>query len=193
MKYLKKFNESESDDKFTSRLDGGEMSKSDFEKRGDFWKPKSMSDDDFDTELKSTMGEFGEGFRGNIETPSDLVLKLLKTCWNTDESILKSVAEYFKSFDYANHFMNEYDAHGEDMETAWDSFVNRYDWDSDESNPFNEKFNEKSKVDKVSKKDEIEDFIGKNKKNKSSYEMYKVLREKGYGEKDLKDYFYDNY
>lgn len=31
------------------------------------------------------------------------------------------------------------------------------------------------------------------KKNKSSYEMYKCLREKGYGEKDLKDYFYDNY
>jgi hypothetical protein len=54
-------------------------------------------------------------------------------------------------------------------------------------------FNEKAKVEKVSKKDEIEDFIGKNKKNKSSYEMYKVLREKGYGEKDLKDYFYDNY
>jgi hypothetical protein len=47
--------------------------------------------------------------------------------------------------------------------------------------------------DKVSKKEEIETFIDKNKKNKSSYEMYKVLREKGYGEKDLKDYFYDNY
>jgi tRNA splicing endonuclease len=56
-----------------------------------------------------------------------------------------------------------------------------------------QKFNEKVTVDKVSKKDEIEDFIGKNKKNKSSYEMYKCLREKGYGEKDLKDYFYDNY
>jgi len=54
-------------------------------------------------------------------------------------------------------------------------------------------FNEKAKVEKVSKKDEIEDFIGKNKKNKSSYEMYKNLREKGYGEKDLKDYFDDNY
>jgi hypothetical protein len=54
-------------------------------------------------------------------------------------------------------------------------------------------FNEAAKTEKVSKKDEIEDFIGKNKKNKSSYEMYKVLREKGYGEKDLKDYFYDNY
>jgi hypothetical protein len=134
MKYLKKFESN--DDKFVSRIDGSEKSKSDFEKRGSFWKPKSMSDDDFDTELKSTMGEFGEGFRGNIETPSDLVLKLLKTCWNTDESILKSVADYFKSFDYANHFMNEYDAHGEDMETAWDSFVNRYNWDSDESNPF---------------------------------------------------------
>jgi len=50
-----------------------------------------------------------------------------------------------------------------------------------------------AKVDKVSRKDEIEDFIGKNKKNKSSYEMYKILREKGYIEKDLKDYFYDNY
>jgi hypothetical protein len=37
----------------------------------------------------------------------------------------------------------------------------------------------KKRVEKVSKKDEIEDFIGKNKKNKSSYEMYKVLREKG--------------
>ena len=49
------------------------------------------------------------------------------------------------------------------------------------------------RTEKVSKKDEIEDFIGKNKKNKSSYEMYKVLREKGYGERDLKDYFYDNY
>ena len=56
-----------------------------------------------------------------------------------------------------------------------------------------EETNEKAKVEKVSKKDEIEDFIGKNKKNKSSYEMYNVLREKGYGEKDLKDYFYDNY
>ncbi len=55
------------------------------------------------------------------------------------------------------------------------------------------KFNEAAKVEKTSKKDEIEDFIGKNKKNKSSYEMYKVLREKGYTERDLKDYFYDNY
>jgi hypothetical protein len=52
MKYLKKFNES--DDKFTSRLDGGEMSKSDFEKRGDFnenfkkdFKLMSMCYDDF--------------------------------------------------------------------------------------------------------------------------------------------------
>jgi hypothetical protein len=54
-------------------------------------------------------------------------------------------------------------------------------------------FNEAAKTEKVSKKDEIEDFIGKNKKNKSSYEMYNSLREKGYGEKDLKDYFYDNY
>ena len=53
------------------------------------------------------------------------------------------------------------------------------------------KFNES--IDKVSKKDEIEDFITKNKKNKSSYEMYKILREKGYVERDLKDYFYDNY
>ena len=56
-----------------------------------------------------------------------------------------------------------------------------------------QKFNEKVKGEKVSKKDEIEDFIDTNKNNKSSYEMYKVLREKGYGEKDLKDYFYDNY
>ena len=56
-----------------------------------------------------------------------------------------------------------------------------------------QKFNEKVKGGKVSKKDEIEGFIDSNKKNKSSYEMYKVLREKGYGEKDLKDYFYDNY
>jgi hypothetical protein len=56
-----------------------------------------------------------------------------------------------------------------------------------------QKFNEKVKDEKVSKKDEIESFIDSNKKNKSSYEMYKVLREKGYGEKDLKDYFYDNY
>lgn len=55
------------------------------------------------------------------------------------------------------------------------------------------RFNEAAKVEKTSKKDEIEDFIGKNKKNKSSYEMYKVLREKGYTEKDLKDYFHDNY
>jgi hypothetical protein len=54
-------------------------------------------------------------------------------------------------------------------------------------------FNEKSTVEKSSKKGEIEDFIGKNKKNKSSYEMYKVLREKGFAEADLKDYFYDNY
>jgi hypothetical protein len=192
MKYLKKFNESESDDKFTSRLDGGEMSKSDFEKRGDFWKPKSMSDDDFDNEFKSTMRGIGSSFNDDSTDPN-LVLKLLKTCWNTDESILKSVADYFKSFDYANHFMEEYDSNDGDMDLAWDSFVSRYHWDSDQSNPFNEKFNEKAKVEKVSKKDEIEDFIGKNKKNKSSYEMYKVLREKGYGEKDLKDYFYDNY
>ena len=55
------------------------------------------------------------------------------------------------------------------------------------------RFNEAAKVEKTSKKDEIEDFIGKNKKNKSSYEMYKVLREKGYTEANLKDYFYDNY
>jgi hypothetical protein len=192
MKYLKKFNESESDDKFTSRLDGGEMSKSDFEKRGDFWKPKSMSDDDFDNEFKSTMRGIGSSFNDDSTDPN-LVLKLLKTCWNTDESILKSVADYFKSFDYANHFMEEYDSNDGDMDLAWDSFVSRYHWDSDQSNPFNEKFNEKAKVEKVSKKDEIEDFIGKNKKNKSSYEMYKVLREKGYGERDLKDYFYDNY
>jgi tRNA splicing endonuclease len=54
-------------------------------------------------------------------------------------------------------------------------------------------FNESAKVEKTSKKDEIEDFISKNKKNKSSYEMYKVLREKGYTEANLKDYFYDNY
>jgi hypothetical protein len=192
MKYLKKFNESESDDKFTSRLDGSEMSKSDFEKRGDFWKPKSMSDDDFDNEFKSTMRGIGSSFNDDSTDPN-LVLKLLKTCWNTDESILKSVADYFKSFDYANHFMEEYDSNDGDMDLAWDSFVSRYHWDSDQSNPFNEKFNEKAKVEKVSKKDEIEDFIGKNKKNKSSYEMYKVLREKGYGERDLKDYFYDNY
>jgi hypothetical protein len=55
------------------------------------------------------------------------------------------------------------------------------------------KFNEAVKAEKTSKKDEIEDFIDKNKKNKSSYEMYKVLREKGYLEKDLKKYFHDNY
>lgn len=54
-------------------------------------------------------------------------------------------------------------------------------------------FNEAAKVEKTSKKDEIEDFIDKNKKNKSSYEMYKVLREKGYTEANLKDYFYDNH
>ena len=54
-------------------------------------------------------------------------------------------------------------------------------------------FNEAAKVEKTSKKDEIEDFIGKHKKNKSSYEMYKVLREKGYTEANLKDYFHDNY
>ena len=64
----------------------------------------------------------------------------------------------------------------------------------DENMPVHpDSIDEKAKVEKVSKKDEIEDFIGKNKKNKSSYEMYKVLREKGYGERDLKDYFYDNY
>ena len=55
------------------------------------------------------------------------------------------------------------------------------------------RFNESVKTEKTSKKDEIEDFIGKNKKNKSSYEMYKVLREKGYTESNLKDYFYDNH
>ena len=53
-------------------------------------------------------------------------------------------------------------------------------------------FNEK-KESKTSKKDEIEDFIVVNKKSKSSYEMYKTLREKGYVENDLKDYFYDNH
>lgn len=133
MRYLKKFNES---DEFTSRIDGSKKSKGDFEKRGDFWKPKSMSDDDFDKELKSSMSEFGKGFRGKIETDSELVLKLLKTCWNTDEDILKIVADYFKSFDYANLFMGEYDANDGDMEMAWGSFIRRYDWDSNESNPF---------------------------------------------------------
>ena len=54
-------------------------------------------------------------------------------------------------------------------------------------------FNEAAKVEKTSKKDEIEDFIGKHKKNKSSYEMYKVLRDEGYTEANLKDYFYDNH
>ena len=54
-------------------------------------------------------------------------------------------------------------------------------------------FNEAVKVEKTSKKDEIEDFIGKHKKNKSSYEMYKVLRDEGYTEANLKDYFYDNH
>ena len=55
------------------------------------------------------------------------------------------------------------------------------------------KFNEKVETEKVSKKDEVENFIDKNKKNKSSYEMYKMLRDKGYVERDIKDYFYDNY
>ena len=55
------------------------------------------------------------------------------------------------------------------------------------------KKNEAAKVEKTSKKDEIEDFIGKNKKNKSSYEMYKLLRDEGYTEANLKDYFYDNH
>ena len=54
-------------------------------------------------------------------------------------------------------------------------------------------FNEAAKVEKTSKKDEIEDFIGKHKKNKSSYEMYKVLRDEGYTEANLKDYFYDKH
>lgn len=54
-------------------------------------------------------------------------------------------------------------------------------------------FNEAAKVEKTSKVDDIKDFIGKHKKNKSSYEMYKMLREKGYSEKDLKEYFHDNY
>jgi tRNA splicing endonuclease len=48
-------------------------------------------------------------------------------------------------------------------------------------------------LEKSSKKEEIEDFIEKSKKNKSSYEMYKILRDKGYVERDLKEYFYDNY
>lgn len=55
------------------------------------------------------------------------------------------------------------------------------------------KFNESVKSDKTSKKEEIKDFIGKNKKNKSSYEMYNKLREKGFSESDLKEFFYDNY
>lgn len=54
-------------------------------------------------------------------------------------------------------------------------------------------FNEAAKVEKTSKVDDIKDFIGKHKKNKSSYEMYKMLREKGYSERDLKEYFHDNY
>jgi hypothetical protein len=53
------------------------------------------------------------------------------------------------------------------------------------------RFNEKLEENENS--NEIEKFIGKNKKTKSSYEMYKILREKGFKEKDLKDYFYDNY
>jgi hypothetical protein len=134
MKYLKKFNES-NDDKFISRIDGSEKSKSDYEKRGDFWKSKSMSDDDFDNEFKSAMMGIGSSFNDDSTDPN-LVLKLLKTCWNTDESILKSVADYFKSFDYANHFMDEYDSQDGDMDLAWDSFVRRYHWDSDQSNPF---------------------------------------------------------
>jgi len=133
MKYLKRFNES---DEYTSRLDGSNIDKSDYEKRGDFWKPKSMSDDNFDKEIKTAMGKLGDGFKLDYETPSDLVVKLLKTVWNIDENILKQVADYFKSFDYANHFMGEYDAHDGDMEIAWNSFVNRYYWDSDEHNPF---------------------------------------------------------
>ena len=55
------------------------------------------------------------------------------------------------------------------------------------------RFDEAKAEEKLSKKDEIKDYIGKNKKNKSSYEMYRVLREKGFSERELKDYFYDNY
>jgi hypothetical protein len=55
------------------------------------------------------------------------------------------------------------------------------------------RFDEAKHEEKSERKGEIESYIGKNKKNKSSYEMYRVLREKGFSEKDLKDYFYDNY
>lgn len=55
------------------------------------------------------------------------------------------------------------------------------------------KFSTELLVEKSTKKSEIEDFIETHKKNKSSYEMYKILRDKGYVEKELKKYFYDNY
>jgi tRNA splicing endonuclease len=53
--------------------------------------------------------------------------------------------------------------------------------------------NESVSNEEISKKEEIKDFIEKNKKDTSSYEMYKKLRDKGFDENDLDDYFYDNY
>lgn len=53
--------------------------------------------------------------------------------------------------------------------------------------------NESVSKEEISKKEEIENFIEKNKKDTSSYEMYKKLRDKGFVEDDLNDHFYDNY
>lgn len=39
----------------------------------------------------------------------------------------------------------------------------------------------------------IVEYIEQNKSNKSSYEMYKELRDIGYNESDLEEYFHDNY
>lgn len=56
------------------------------------------------------------------------------------------------------------------------------------------KFNQMNeKSESSNTKDQVRDYIGKNKKNKSSYEMYKELRDKGFKETDLKDYFYDSF
>jgi hypothetical protein len=134
MKYLKKFNEN---DEFESRLDGSSKSKSDYEKIGSFHKPKSMSDDDFEDSMKG-ISDMGKGFHvDNHGTESGLVFKLLKGLWNYDDDFLKAVADYFESFDYANNFLNTYDG-ADGIEDAWERFLNRYDWDEDEINPFSE-------------------------------------------------------
>lgn len=134
MKYLKKF-ENLDDDKFTSRLDGSKKSKSDYEKRGDFWKQKDMSDDDFGDELKEILPQVGKYFHNEHLIDSDLVFKFLKNTWNYDDELLRKVADHFQSFDYSHLFLNEYDS-ANDIEEAWENFTKRILDGEEQQNPF---------------------------------------------------------